>query len=100
MVVIDKTPDSRIREECLELAGIDGEDEMIFYDGFDQAIVGVGQVAGSPPIVVYDRQRCLDLLEGLGCDNPREFFEHNVACAYVGTGSPVFVTLLEAGAAP
>lgn len=93
MTTIDKTNDSAIRNRCLAEAG---DEDLIFFDGLDAAIVGVGTTAGNPPRVVYDRQRCIEVLaEQLGPlaeEGAEEYFEHNVEQGYVGTATPLFLS--------
>ena len=37
-------------------------------DGFDDAIIGIAERCGRPNLVVYDAERCIDILVGLGVD--------------------------------
>ena len=61
-------------------------------DGFDDAIIGVGQRCGQEDIVVYDQEKCVDILAK---DMPREdaieYFEFNVLGSWVGEDTPIFV---------
>jgi hypothetical protein len=96
MTTIDKTNDSEIRNRCLAVIGDDGgEGELIFFEDLDAAIIGVGTTAGNPPRVVYDRQRCIEILaEQLGPlaeEGAEEYFVHNVEQGYVGTATPLFL---------
>lgn len=85
------------REIAIEQAG--GE-ELMFADGFDDAIIGVTQRDGAD-VVVYDRSKVLHMLEqqGMDADEAVEYYEFNIACAYVGPQTPIFVHLLDTGAA-
>jgi len=81
--------------------------DALFADGFDQAILGICEVFGSPPVVAYDRDLCivilmnrfsdlkLDLLTDENFDTLRteaeEFFEYNVAGSYMGAHTPAFI---------
>tara|TARA_R110000744_G_scaffold95919_3_gene185273 strand:- start:416 stop:742 length:327 start_codon:yes stop_codon:yes gene_type:complete len=63
-------------------------------DGFDDALIGVGNQTGSVDCLVYDRQKCIKVLvdrDGMTYEEAVEFFEFNVACAYVGKGTPIFI---------
>lgn len=86
--------DSEIRRKCLDLAGEDAE--LLFLEGFDEAIVGVGERAGNGPIVVYDERLILDKLTlDLGDhDQAREFFDFNIAGAFVGSSTPIIMSRL------
>lgn len=99
MATIDKAPDSEIRLRCLaELGG--EEDVLVFHEGLDAAIVGVGTTAGNPPRVVYDRARCLEILEALmGEEGAAEYFSFDVEGGHVGTATPLFLTWIRNEAA-
>ena len=63
-------------------------------DGFDEAIIGVGAVASNAEILVYDANKCIQILvdrDGMSYDDACEFFDFNVRSAYVGEGTPMFV---------
>lgn len=70
------------------------ESELLLADGFEAAIVGIAEGCGRSPAVVYDREKCVAILmerDGMDRDEAEEFFEFNVAGAYVGAGTPVFL---------
>lgn len=92
-VNLEKEPVGEVRAKCLDLAG---DAELLFMEGFDEAILGVGEAAGNPPVVVYDRQAVLnELMRDLGGpDQAREYFDHNIRDAFVGSGMPVIVDRL------
>ncbi len=78
-------------EEILEI-----DDDALFADGFDAAIIG--SIGIIPLRVVYDAERCIELLiENLSCDfdDAREYFEFNCEGAYIGERTPIFVYLLD-----
>jgi len=60
---------------------------------FDQALVGIVTVHGSPPIAAYDRDRCISILirDGMEPDEAEEFFQFNTECGYFGPGTPAFL---------
>ena len=37
-------------------------------DGFDESIIGIAERCAQSPLVVYDAERCIDILVGLGVD--------------------------------
>jgi len=66
-------------------------DEILLADGFDEAFVGVA-VQFNKPMAVYDRQKCIEkLMEDMTEDEAYEYFEFNVAGAYVGENTPAFL---------
>ena len=70
--------------------------EFIFFDGFDDALVGwVGGVEVEPR-VLYDGGKCLQILEqqGMTRDEALEYFEFNVGTLYAGPTTPIFVWAL------
>lgn len=93
--MIDKTNDSEIRMRCLAEIGSE-EDQLIFFEGLDAAIIGVGSMAGNSPRVVYDRQRCLEVIAGmlgpLAEESAEEYFSFNVEGAYTGSNTPLFLS--------
>jgi hypothetical protein len=72
------------------------EENIILLEGFDEAIVGVSYRCGQPPHVVYDREKCLEILErDMSPDEAMEHFEFNIAGAWVGDQTPAFLTTYE-----
>jgi hypothetical protein len=69
-----------------------GEDEnVLLADGFDDAFVGIGRQFGRP-IAVYDRSRCIDILqEDMSEEEAEEYFQFNVEGAWVGENTPIFL---------
>lgn len=51
--------------------------------------MGIAEGCGRSPAVVYDREKCIAIL--MDRDEANEFFDFNVAGAYVGVGTPVFL---------
>ena len=68
---------------------------MIILEGFDSAILGVGESAGwDSPCIVYDYQKCLDVLiqkHDWEKEDAIQWMDHNVINAHMGEGNPVFV---------
>ena len=80
------------REECVEL--IHGDDELLFVDGHDNAIMGVCYRFGQEAIVAYNRRIIIqDLCEDMTCEiaEAEEFFGFNIIGAYVGERTPCFI---------
>lgn len=73
------------------------DDELLLLDPpehFDRCIIGVAERCGMEPVVVYDREHCIDsmMLGGLDREEAEEFFEFNTAGAYLGPRTPMFLT--------
>ena len=84
-----------IREECVEMTG---DDELLFADGFDAAIIGVGVRCSKPDIVVYDYDLCVQVLverDGMSPSEAEEFLDFNTVGAWVGERTPIYVRRLE-----
>ena len=82
---------SKPQRACLKLVG---DDEVLaFADGHDDAIVGVADREGVL-VVVYDAQLILEALrnrDGMESDEAQEFFEFNIAGAWIGEQTPIFL---------
>ena len=65
----------------------------LLADGFDDAILGVAERCGQPTLVAYDRCRCIDILvaQGMDREEAEEYFEFNVAGAWLGEQTPVWI---------
>lgn len=69
--------------------------EAVTADGFESAIIGVANRFGMEPVVAYDYDKCIEVLvkrDGMTYEEAIEFFEFNVTGAWVGEGTPVFVS--------
>ena len=72
------------------------DSEMLIADGFDDAIIGVSERFGRSPIVAYDKDKCIQILmdrDGMDYEEAMEFFDFNVIGAWVGDGTPEFITV-------
>lgn len=79
-----------LRMRCIELAG---EDSIVFADGYDAALIGVGCHDGRS-IAVYDQRGVIDILrqrDGMSLGDAIEFFEYNIQEARFGENMPIFV---------
>jgi len=75
-----------IEEHGLKDAG------LLYAEGFDDAILGIGQKFNDYS-VVYDYNKCIEILEkqGMTYEEAIEYFDFNVTGAYVGKNTPIFV---------
>jgi hypothetical protein len=67
-------------------------EELLYADGFDDCILGTTD--GAPTVVVYDAMKMIEQLvnrDGMTSEEALEYFEYNIAGAYVGERTPVFV---------
>jgi hypothetical protein len=65
------------------------EEELLFVDGFDVAIIGIDTVTYR---VVYNKEIMIEVLiaEGLSYEDALEHFSYNIEGAYVGEKTPIY----------
>jgi hypothetical protein len=64
------------------------EENTIFYDGFDDAIIGLDL---SSYRIIYSVKKCIEILcRDMNEEDAREHFEFNVIGSYVGEKTPIF----------
>ena len=72
------------------------EMSVLKADGFDNCIMGLARVANSYSIA-YDEDKVISTLcdrDGMQLDEAREYFEFNIASAFVGEGTPSFIRVM------
>ena len=79
------------RKDIKDLYG-DDEPEILFADGYDKAIAGVVW-DGERTRVVYETEEILKILmeDGMTYDEASEYFDFNVAGAYMGVYTPLYL---------
>jgi hypothetical protein len=80
---------STVREWCAE-----HNEEALLADGFDDAIIGMAERCSKPALVVYDIEKCVDILvarDGMEWSDALEFLEFNTLGAWVGEMTPLFL---------
>lgn len=83
------TRPARIPEGIREIL----DEDALLADGFEEAILGSVYLPAVGRVALYDVDRCLDILvkrDGMTEDEAVEYFEFNVAGAYVGPKTPLF----------
>ena len=83
-----------MRERIAEL-----NEDALFADGFDDALMGVVYRAAQPPVACYFYAECIKVLmkDGLSHEDAVDYFEYNVVGAYVGENTPVFMEEMSSG---
>jgi hypothetical protein len=75
---------------------IEGEGATVKqYNGFDDAIVGIGRRCGEPEMLIYSEDKVLTILmerDGMSREDALEYYEFNIAGAYIGEDTPIFMT--------
>ena len=72
--------------------------EAMKMDGYDDCIAGVADSFGAPTRIVYDRDAIIRKLmkrDGMTAEQAYEFHEYNQLGAYVGEGTPIFMSKLQ-----
>ena len=71
--------------------------ELLFADGYDDAIVGITNRFGQESVVLYDRSRILETLvtqDGMTYEEALEFFDFNIIGAWMGDRTPAYADLI------
>lgn len=66
---------------------------VLFADGFDDAIIGIGKCFQYYK-VVYHKSKIIDIIInewGLSLEEAEEYYEYNISGSYVGEQTPVFL---------
>jgi hypothetical protein len=75
-----------------DLVEFTDDPDLLFADGFDDAILGVAVRCGQPTIVVYDREKCIEILMAHGFPgDAEEFFSFNVEGSWIGPRTPAYL---------
>ena len=60
---------------------------------YDEAIIGVVERAAGAPVIAYDTQKILDILErSMPMEDAQDHFDYNIVGSYMGDKTPVFIT--------
>lgn len=71
------------------------EEEIALADGFADAFLGIGRQFGKP-IAVYSRRKCIEILmRDMDEEQAEEYFEFNLAGAWIGETTPIYLEELE-----
>lgn len=86
----------------MTVAELKEDGELLFADGFDSAIIGVAEGwfpaenggAYQGRAIVYDLDKCARILmrQGMSDDEAYEYLSFNTVGAYMGEGTPLFMT--------
>ena len=72
-------------------------EEMLFADGYEDALIGYVERFGMEPIALYDRNKCIQILmkrDGMSFEEASEFFAFNTIGAWMGDSTPAFATII------
>ena len=71
-------------------------EDMLFANGFDDALIGIVERAGLPPIACYNKEKCIEILmKDMSLEDADDYFYYNVVGSYVGENTPCFLTIIK-----
>jgi hypothetical protein len=94
MMMPQKQAESTFKEIVEEINEVAGEG--LFADGLERALIGYVERFGMEPVALYDRDRCIEILmedSDVTEEEAVEYFDFNVAGAWVGTSTPAFAVI-------
>ena len=77
------------REEIAE-----HNEEALFCDGFDEAIIGYAERINLGPVAAYDVNKIVEILmtrDGMTHEEAVEYFYFNIHGAWMGENTPVYI---------
>jgi hypothetical protein len=87
-----KNPSRKMIENFIGEYYSDEADKILLADGFDEAFLGIGCSFGGKNVAVYDRAKCIRVLErDMSNTEAEEYFSFNTEGAYVGDYTPIFM---------
>jgi hypothetical protein len=70
------------------------EEDLITFDGLDDAILGIASRGGGQEFFVYSRPKCIELLMVMNdwsLEDAEEYFDFNVNCLWAGDATPAIL---------
>lgn len=68
--------------------------DMVFWDGFDEAIIGTAERCGIGPVIAYDVNKVIQVLcddMDLNEEDAWDWFNFNMNGAYLGEFTPMHI---------
>ena len=68
---------------------------MLKWDGFDRAIIGVGERNNTDSMIVYDYDKMVKVLvtrDDMSYEEAEEYIDFNIVGAWIGDTTPIIVT--------
>ena len=75
----------------------DNYPDVLIADGFDKAIMGIVERFGMNPVVLYNKNKCIDIMikrDGMTESEAIEFYYYNIVGAHMGDYTPCFAEIL------
>jgi len=78
---------TKLRDELIEI-----NPDIIFFDGLEDALIGICRRFNQPPVALYDYDKCIEILleDGGSYNEVIEHLETNVLGTWVGENTPAF----------
>jgi hypothetical protein len=67
---------------------------MLVADGYDEAVLGIARRCSQPDLIAYDVEKIIEILmtrDDMTYEDAVEFFDFNIAGAWVGEETPIFI---------
>ena len=77
--------------KILEQYADETEQELIFFNGHDNAIMGIGKQFTKTAVIYNKEIIILNLMADMSREEAEEFFEFNITGAYVGEATPIIL---------
>ena len=68
---------------------------MLKWDGFDSAVIGVGERNNTDSMIVYDYDKMVKVLvtrDDMSYEEAEEYIDFNIVGAWIGDTTPIIVT--------
>ena len=75
----------------------DNYPDVLIADGFDDAIIGIAERYGMNPVVLYNKNKCIDIMikrDGMTEEEAIEFYYYNIVGSHMGDYTPCFAEIL------
>jgi hypothetical protein len=73
--------------------GRENEEQLLLFDGFDEAIIGVGIQFSNQPVVIYSQAKIIQILidDGATHEEAHDHYGFNIAGSWVGNQTPMIL---------
>ena len=71
--------------------------DVLIADGFDKAIMGIVERSGMNPVVLYNKNKCIDIMikrDKMTEEEAIEFYYYNIVGSHMGDYTPCFAEIL------
>ena len=89
----EKNMDVKSRLEFIQ----DNYPDVLIADGFDKAIMGIVERFGMNPVVLYNKNKCINIMikrDGMTESEAIDFYYYNIVGAHMGDYTPCFAEVL------